>query len=348
MMQACRPTGHLRAGMAENAMAAKRSARRHNRIQHADTRITMGAAPAGAARKNPALPGHLRGLGATASATDGLCKSRALCWLPSNTLEGRPEDRALVQAASREERGLANAVGPCAIAGAWQRSAARNAADDYFESKSAQAFATAVFGVVAPGVVAHPPFSMNAPRFQELAFIISTFCSPALDPFRKESTQSGARAVTTAVSEATLTASRCLPCVVHPPHKKPTAAKTTAPPTAPRPTSHALSLVLRSMTEVLFVRSFSRVIQHSTYACRPGLRFIVQDRSRSGPKPAAGASLAKQMERGHNRSGSAHCPWPNMSRDQVCRGKVCQIPGQLRVLAAVPRRAAHPFVTRRP
>ena len=83
----------------------------------------------------------------------------------------------------------------------------------YFDKRSAQAFATALFGAVVPGAVAQPPFAMKSPRFHELAFIISAFCSPALAPFENESTQMGVRAVTTAVSAATLTASRCFPSV---------------------------------------------------------------------------------------------------------------------------------------
>src|SRR5215212_5051079 len=66
-------------------------------------------------------------------------------------------------------------------------------------SSSAHARATDESGDAAPGIVAHPPFSIKAPCCQLLIFFSSTRFSGAFVVWRNLSTQIGASASTTAL-----------------------------------------------------------------------------------------------------------------------------------------------------
>jgi hypothetical protein len=103
-----------------------------------------------------------------------------------------------------------------------------------YRSVSAQAFATAESAFSLPGIVAHPPFSMNVSRSQaKLIFFNSVRFADAFAAWRNWSTQIGARAASTAVSARSFaTFSTELPSV-HPPQLKPTIIAITAPAAAP-------------------------------------------------------------------------------------------------------------------
>jgi hypothetical protein len=99
---------------------------------------------------------------------------------------------------------------------------------------SAQIRATAESGEVAPGIVAHPPFTTNKSRSQSNLNLFNSLRFPvAFGAWRNLSTQIGARAATTAeLARSLATMSTVLPSV-HPPQLKPTIIVMTAPAAAP-------------------------------------------------------------------------------------------------------------------
>src|SRR5205823_12706553 len=114
-------------------------------------------------------------------------------------------------------------------------------------SCSAQAVATAVFGVSVPAIVAQPPFSMKERRSQdENTLLNSASFAGASACCRNLSTQIGARAVTTAVCARSFAIrSAALPSV-QPNWVKPTKDMAAAPTTAPQ--SAGLSFGNRSIS----------------------------------------------------------------------------------------------------
>ena len=87
---------------------------------------------------------------------------------------------------------------------------------------------------VEPGILAHPPFSMNPTCSQELAFFNSSSFAGASAARRKFSRQMGARAPATAVAAFSFACNSAEERLTQPPHEKPTIARAAAPATAPQ------------------------------------------------------------------------------------------------------------------
>jgi hypothetical protein len=105
---------------------------------------------------------------------------------------------------------------------------------DYDLNVSAQIRATAGSGEVAPGMVAHPPFSRNKSRSQSNLNLFNALrFSVASGARRNLSTQIGARAATTAESARSLATISTVPPSIHPPQLKPMIIVMTAPAAAP-------------------------------------------------------------------------------------------------------------------
>src|SRR5271163_5317064 len=106
-------------------------------------------------------------------------------------------------------------------------------------SFSAQAVATAEFGVSLPGMVAQPPFSMTDRRFHDETLLNSTNFAGASAWCWNFSTQIGASAATTAASARWVAIFSAVLPSVHPSDENPTTVNATAPTTAPHVASFA-------------------------------------------------------------------------------------------------------------
>src|SRR6202030_3384390 len=101
-------------------------------------------------------------------------------------------------------------------------------------SFSAQALATAEFGVLLPGMVAQPPFSMSERRSQDEEILLNaTSFAAAWVCCWNFATQIGASTATTAASERWVAIFSAVLPSVHPSDENPKTANATAPTTAP-------------------------------------------------------------------------------------------------------------------